>query len=169
MTWLYSTVWAAVALFVAGEAGKAAGGRWTAWAWRAWAAGVVLCAVHMALAMSLRYGWDHQEAVRHTAAQAATVYGVTWRGGLYVNYLFLALWAAETLWWSAFPASYVSRGATVTWGLRAFYLLVLFNAAVVFASPRGRIPGIALMAALVMVWAAGAVIERQPRLRSTGE
>ena len=155
MTWLHTTIWAAVALFVAGEAARAGGSRLARWGWRASAAGVVLCGVHMAVAMSVRYAWNHDDAVRQTAAQAATVYGVSWRGGLYVNYLFLALWAAETLWCRRYPASYSRQPAALRWGVRAFYLVILFNAAIVFASPRRRIIGVALMSALVMAWAAG--------------
>jgi hypothetical protein len=152
---LFATIWAAAALFVAGEVAKVQlTGRVREEAWKAWALGVALCAIHMALAMWLRYGWHHDEAVRQTAAQAAAVYGVTWRGGLYVNYLFLIIWAGDTVWWGASPVSYTARASWLTWTLRGFYFVILFNAAVVFASARGRIVGIALMAILVAAWAA---------------
>src|SRR5438876_9284905 len=34
-------------------------------------------------------GRTHEAAVRSTATQAAEIYGVAWRGSLYVNYVFL--------------------------------------------------------------------------------
>jgi hypothetical protein len=152
---LFTTIWAAVALFVAGEVAKTpVPGRLREGAWKAWALGLALCAIHMALAMSVRYAWHHEAAVRETAAQAAAVFGVTWQGGLYVNYLFLIVWGWDTAWWARSPASYAARPSWQTRTLRTFYFVILFNATVVFASVRGRVAGIALMAILLAVWAA---------------
>jgi hypothetical protein len=99
-TALYLTIWLTVILFVAGEAGKHFARadnslKWPRWAW---AVGVVLCAVHMVIAMAVRYGWSHRDAVLATAEQAAAVYGIGWSGGLYVNYVFLLIWAGEIAW-----------------------------------------------------------------------
>ena len=161
---LFTTIWAAVALFVAGEVGKIQmTGRVREGAWRAWALGLALCAIHMALAMSVRYAWHHEAAVLETAAQAAAVYGITWRGGLYVNYLFLIVWGGDTAWWARSPASYAARPSWQTRTLRIFYFVILFNATVVFASARGRVAGIALMVILLAVWAATPA-RSEPRL-----
>jgi hypothetical protein len=151
---LYATIWTAMAFFVAGEVGKARDPRRGAdgWGWRIWMAGAVLCAVHMAIAMAVRHGWSHQAAVEATARQTARVYGVDWGGGLHVNYAFLAAWTAEAAWWGISPARYVNRTAFVTWTLRLFFFVVIFNAVVVFARPAGRIAGAILVAALTWTW-----------------
>jgi hypothetical protein len=160
---LYATVWAAVALFVAGEAGKrqiriGAGAPFAgvrpraAWAWSCWAAGAILCAIHAAVAFPARYAWSHDAAVRATAAQTEAVLGVGWGGGIYVNYVFIAVWIAEAIWWRLGPDSYFARPRDLTAILRAFYFVVLANAAVVFAAPARRGAGALLIAALLMIW-----------------
>jgi hypothetical protein len=153
-TALYSTIWLSMILFVAGEAGKRylRAENTSLWPWSAWAVGVVLCAVHMGIAMAVRYGWSHQDAVRATAEQAAAVYGVSWSGGLYVNYVFLPIWAGETAWWRIAPRTYRSRGARLVWLLRAFYFTIIVNAVVVFARPVMRPLGMVLIAALAVTW-----------------
>jgi hypothetical protein len=153
-TALYAAIWTALVLFVAGEAGKArdalCGAR--GWGWRAWTAGAVLCAAHMAMAMALRHGWSQQAAAAATARQTARVYGIDWAGGLYVNYAFLVVWIAEAVWWGLSPAHYAVRNAAVTWTLRSFYFVVIFNGVVIFAGPPGRIAGVLLVAGLVWTW-----------------
>ena len=92
---LFLTIWVALAFFVAGEAGKgplATEGRPPQWARPVFIAGAVLAIVHAAIAFAIRYGWDHELAVTATAAQSAQIYGFAWRGSIYVNYAFLALW-----------------------------------------------------------------------------
>jgi hypothetical protein len=153
-TALYVTIWLSMILFVAGEAGKRfaradSSMKWPRWAWTI---GVTLCAVHMGMAMAVRYGWNHQEAVRATAEQAAAVYDINWRSGLYVNYVFLLIWAGETAWWAASPRTYLSRGAILEWSLRTFYFVIIFNAVVVFARPMMRPVGMLMIAALVATW-----------------
>jgi hypothetical protein len=153
-TALYSTIWLSMILFVAGEAGRGfvRADRNLKWPWWAWAIGVTLCAVHMGIALALHSGWSHQEAVRATTEQAAAVYGISWSGGLYVNYAFLLIWAGETAWWAMSPRTYLSRSATVVWSLCAFYFVIIFNAVVVFARPVMRPAGLVLIAVLVGTW-----------------
>jgi len=148
---LYATIWFSVLLFVLGEGGKREG-RPCRWAWHLWAFGAVLCAVHMLLAMGIRHGWSHQSAIESTAAQTQAVYGLNWGGGVYVNYAFLAVWIAELIWWRASPAAFFSRPSFATWSLRTFYLIVLFNAAVVFASGFRALAGLLLIASLLWIW-----------------
>jgi len=162
---LYATIWVALALFVAGEAGKPAplsgrgrghgeaeaatrGSR----AWRVWAIGALLAAVHIPIAFAARYDWSHLAAEQETARRTAEMFGVYWAGGVFVNYLFIAAWLVEAWWWRARPAGYARRPAWLVWTLRGFYLIIIVNAAVVFASPIGRWPGAALVAALVWIW-----------------
>ena len=153
-TALYVTIWVSMLLFVAGEAGKrfVRADNTSKWPWRAWCIGVALCAVHMGVAMAVRHGWSHQDAVRATAEQAAAVYGISWSGSLYVNYVFLLIWAGETAWWAISPGAYLSRGAVLVWSLRVFYFVIIVNAVVVFARPAMRPAGLLLIAALVGAW-----------------
>jgi hypothetical protein len=67
---------------------------------------------------------------------------------VYVNYAFAGLWLADAIWWRASPEGYRHRSAAVTWALRVFYFVVILNAAVIFASARGRLVGVPLVTAL---------------------
>jgi hypothetical protein len=169
---LYATIWVALALFVLGEAGKPAPmsargadrseprasaraaelALATAVAWRIWALGALLAAVHIPIAFAARYQWSHLAAEQETARRTAEMFGVYWAGGVFVNYLFIAAWLVEAWWWRARPAGYARRPAWLVWPLRAFYLVIIVNAAVVFASPIGRWPGAVLVAALIWIW-----------------
>ena len=152
---LYATVWIALALFVAGEAGKRAlerGGAAVGRLWLASTLGAFLCTAHMLIAFAVRHGWSHAVAVAVTARQTAEVFGVSWGGGVYVNYLFVTLWLTEACWWRAAPLAYARRPRWIDWALRAFYALVIVNAAIVFASPAGRVAGVPLVAALLWAW-----------------
>jgi hypothetical protein len=152
---LYATVWTALALFVAAEAGrnrlrhKPALARWVG---PALLGGAALLVLHILIALGARYGWDHAAAVRETARQAAGVYGFEWQGNIYVSYAFVLLWLIAALRWRA------SRDAphsptTGTWIWRAFFMLVIANGAVVFATtPASRTFGAVLVLTLAWAW-----------------
>ena len=65
-----------------------------------------------------------------------------------MNYLFLAVWVADA--WSWRRARVLSP--PILWGLRAFYFLIIVNAAVVFATGWRRGLGIAVIAWLAVLW-----------------
>jgi hypothetical protein len=149
---LYGTIWIALTLFVLAEVLKAHGTGRCAWAWRLSIAGVALCAVHMGVALASRYAWDHAAAAADTARQAAAVYGAAWGGAIYVNYVFLGTWLADACWSSAGRRSGRIASLLTRWPLRAFYLLIVFNAAVVFARAPARIAGLVLVGVLIWAW-----------------
>jgi hypothetical protein len=151
---LYTTIWLSLCLFVVGEAGKPRSRHavTTSWPWRLWVLGALICIVHMAIALDVRHGWSHRSAVEETARQTAAVYGIEWGGGVYVNYLFVIVWLAESWWWRRDPEGYACQPTALTWTLRAFYLIVIVNAAIVFASPARRIAGAVLVMFLIWVW-----------------
>jgi len=154
---LYATIWLALALFVAGETGRSFARRATAppaWAWWAFTAGLLLAIVHTLLSLAMVHDWVHDDAVRATAMQTEAMFGVGVGWGVYVNYVFLAVWLGDAWWWRAAPAGFV-RPAAVTWTLRAFYMIVIFNAAVIFAAGWRRIAGLALVSWLARGWSAG--------------
>lgn len=150
---MYWTVWLALALFAGGEVGKrsrAAHGH--PWAWPCSALGALLLVIHIVLAMAVRHGWSHAAAIASTASQTKAVFGIDWGGGLYVNYVFVAVWTAELLWWRLAPSRYELRRPALMWVSRVFYLIVIANAAVIFAAGWRRILGAAIVAALLVAW-----------------
>lgn len=154
-TALYVTVWVALGLFVIGEIGARAMWRHGValpWAWYALAAGAALLATHIVLALVVHHQGSHAAAVAATAEQTRAVYGVAWGGGVYVNYAFMALWLAEVIWWRVAPDRYVARAWIWTFGVRATWLVMLTNAAIVFAAPSRRPAGATLVAALLWAW-----------------
>jgi hypothetical protein len=152
---LYAAIWLALVCLVLGELGRRRQrqtGVHTLWATKFSAVGVLLTAAHTLLAIGVAYDWDHARAVQLTAERAATVYGVAWPGSLYVNYVFIAWWAADVTWWWLRPASFVGRPALLEWAWRALVLTMTVNGAIIFASPAGRVAGVPLVAALLFVW-----------------
>ena len=153
---LYVTIWMGLVLFALGETGRirqGTGGR-PRWAWWAFAAGLVSTIVHTLLAFDLVHDWIHDDAVRSTAMQTEAVFGVAAGWGVYVNYAFLGIWLADLWWWRAAPAGRIRPGV-LTWTLRAFYMIVIFNGAVVFATGAGRLLGAAIVGWLCFVWTPG--------------
>jgi hypothetical protein len=151
---LYLTIWCALALFVVGETGRSLARRGSpapAWAWWAFTLGLVLALVHTLLAFDIVHNWVHDGAVEATARQTQEVFGIRVGWGVYVNYVFLAVWLADAWWWRVSPDLH-RRPAAVTWVLRGFSLLIIFNGAVVFAAGWRSILGLLVVSWLVRVW-----------------
>jgi hypothetical protein len=153
---LYLTIWLALALFVIGETGRAFARHRSppGWAWWAFTLGLVLAIIHTLISFDIVHGWVHDDAVRATAIQTEAMFGVSAGWGVYVNYLFFAVWLADAWWWRSAPAGYL-RPAAITWTLRAFYMVVIFNAAVIFAVGWRRLMGLVLVSWLSRTWSAG--------------
>jgi hypothetical protein len=157
MTALYGTIWLSLLLFTAGESGRSFTRRGSdppPWAWWTFTAGLALAVIHTLLAFAVVHQWSHADAVRRTADQTASIYGVSFGAGVYVNYVFLAIWLADLWWWRASPRGY-ARPVIAVWLLRAFYMVIVFNAAVVFAGGLRRIGGLLLVSWLARVWSPG--------------
>jgi hypothetical protein len=116
----------------------------------AWTIGTILSLIHVTLAFEFVYAWNHAAATDATAQQAANRFGWGWRGGIYVNYVFLALWLADTCWWWIAPVSHGTRSLRFEGARLAIFLFMFFNGAVVFASAGGRWVGIAAIAAVLL-------------------
>lgn len=126
------------------------------WARAIWTIGVALALIHVALAFHLVYAWDHEAAVAATARQAADRFGWGWRGGIYVNYVFLVFWLADVWWWWLAPVSRASRSPRIEAARLAFFTFMFFNGAVVFASGTGRLVGIAAVTVVLISTASAA-------------
>ena len=154
MLLLYVTIWVALGMFVAGETGRwlaQRGAHAPAWAWWTFTLGLVLALVHTALAFGLVHAWNHADAVNATARQTEAIFGARVGWGVYVNYVFYAVWLADAIWWRVSP-DLSRRPAAVTWALRAFYLVIILNAAVIFAAGPRRLLGLLLISWMLRVW-----------------
>jgi len=112
--------------------------------------GWLALASHSALAFELRHGWSHAAALRDTARQTEALFGRSFGVGLFVNYFFLALWTLEAAWWWLAAARYRFRDRRLDWSVRAFFLFMFVNGAVVFA--RGPLRGLGAAAVLLVAW-----------------
>lgn len=144
---LYVSIWIALSLFVAGQAFRP-----TRRGLSLSVAGLVAAVIHILIAMGAVHGWSHASAIAATAAQTNAFFGLDWGGGVYVNYAFIALWAGELVWWRARPERYGAWSGWSLWLVRAFYFIVIANAAVVFASGWRRILGAVLVSALTITY-----------------
>ena len=120
------------------------------WARAIWTIGITLACVHVGLAFELVYGWNHEAAVAATVQQAADRFGWGWRGGIYVNYAFLALWLGDVCWWWLAPSSRAARPAGIETARIALFAFMFFNGAVIFASGIGRIVGVASVSLAIL-------------------
>src|SRR5262245_56138147 len=106
------TIRVAMALYVTSLAlrVRAEGRRtWLVPARLAWTAGCACFFVHVACAFQFYHAWSHRAAYEETARQTAETVGLAWGGGLFVNYVFAAVWASDAGWWLAWPEQYQTR------------------------------------------------------------
>ena len=148
------TIWAALALYVAGEYGRARRPP-AAWARPAWLLGALAYLAHVAAAFAVHHDWSHANAWAHTAARTEALIGLHWGGGLWVNYGFTAIWIGEGLWWALRPAGHALRSAVWTPAIRGAFVFMIANGAVIFVSGPRRLLGIGVLAALVWIWRGG--------------
>lgn len=152
-------------------------GAWVASEWRrlrgcsdpraasAWTAGAVALAVHVALAFQLVHHWSHDAARAEVARQTLERMGAAVGVGIWVNYTFLLLWAADAAWWRLRPASYLGRPRGLDAAARLFVAFMFFNGTVVFARGPMRVVGTLAFAALGAAWWHG----RRAKMRQEGK
>lgn len=150
---LYATIWASMTALAASE-----------WARRRRvtfgplsplalsSAGLAALVVHIGIAILHHHGGRHAEAVEATARLTEQVYGIRWGGGVYVNYAFVAAWAAYLWWWRAHVNAPIASRHPGVLVARAVLFLIIVNALVIFASPVTRPLGVALSIALLWAW-----------------
>ena len=92
--------------------------RWT------WLASWILCVVHVLCAFHFVHSWNHAAALIHTAEMTERVVGIHWSGGLYINYIFLAVWGTDAF--GQFRSRVTSKM------MHAVAAFMMFNATVVF-------------------------------------
>jgi hypothetical protein len=141
------TAWLAALCYPAGPAGRVGAPR----LFRAvWTAGLAALLLHIVAAFELRHGWSHRAAVEETARATREVTGLALGAGIWVNYVFAALWLADAAWWWADAPGHRRRAAWIHFGLHGFLLFLLFQATVVFARGSARWGGAVVTAAGVV-------------------
>jgi hypothetical protein len=149
------TVRLALGLYAFALAGRLLAKRHPSWmipARWAWTLGCVAYLAHVVSAFHFRHGWSHEAAYRETAGRTEGLFGSTWGGGLYLNYLFTLVWAADVLWWWLGRASYERRPRWLEWTVQGFLAFMAFNGAVIFATGPVRWAGLGACAALAVLW-----------------
>ena len=115
-----------------------------------WTAGCLLFVLHVAAAFHYFHGWSHRHAYHETAKQTGELVGTDWGGGLYLNYLFTIVWAADaTWWWGGGLGRYVRRPPWVDFSIHGFMSFMALNATVVFE--RGPTRWVGAGAAVLLV------------------
>ena len=99
-------------------------------------------------------GWSQADALRGTTRLTQQMFDVHFPQALYANYVFYAVWLADVVVEGGCPTTTI-RPASTTWLLRGFYMLILFNAAVVFAMGWRRILGLLIVSWLARTWSRG--------------
>lgn len=144
----------ATVAWAAGEALMRQSPRSDRWARSIWTIGLALALAHVVLAFELVYDWNHDAAVAATVRQTVDRFGWGWRGAVYVNYAFLAVWLADVCWWWIAPVSHASRSRRIETPRLVLFAGMFLNGAVVFASGAGRLVGIASMTVVLLASAA---------------
>jgi hypothetical protein len=168
---LYVTIWVSMAALGASEwvrRGRDLSARRSAFLLSA--VGLALLVTHIAIAIFHHHGGDHAAAVAETARLTEAVYGVAWGGGVYVNYAFVATWAAYLWWWRRDPDPVIDSRHPAVVGLRVVLFILIVNALVVFASAWTRPLGVIICAVLLWAWwwpTAAAPLAPAGRARST--
>lgn len=125
---------------------RMAGARW------AWSVGCGFFLVHVACAFSYFHQWSHEAAYRETARQTAELTGWQWGGGLFINYVFAAVWVAMVLrWWFA-PASAIDRASRWDAIWHGFFFSMMLNGGVIFVHGPMRWVGILFCGGLALLW-----------------
>ena len=147
------TIWLALALYGAAQVARRRQGTTTKVAGR-WLLilGCGLYLAHVTLAFQVHHHWSHAAAYASTAAQTETLTGWRWGGGIYINYLFSALWVSEATWWWFWPDHYRHRGRRLELAVRNVFLFMIVNGAIVFVSGPQRWCGVAIVGVLLSAW-----------------
>ncbi len=140
-----ASVWLALLCYPAGPLGIAVstkpGQRVTR---LVWTLGCAAFLVHVVSSFHLFYDWSHSVAVNETAKQVAELTGRPFGAGIYLNYVFTAVWVFDAVWWWFNEASYRRRSWIGVLFAHGFFLFMIFNATVVFEDGAVRIMGLAV-------------------------
>jgi hypothetical protein len=116
-----------------------------------WTCGFLLYLGHVAAAFQFRHHWSHEAAYEETARRTAELFGTPSGAGLYCNYAFTLVWAADVIWiwWNEETHR---RRRWIVMAIHSFMAFMFFNATVVFGSGWVRWMGLMVTLAIGMLW-----------------
>ena len=118
------------------------------WARAVWTGAIALALIHVAWpSTSSTDGIMRRPSRQPPGKRRARGWG--WRGGIYVNYLFLLFWLADACWCGPLPQRTLTLAPAGDARLAAF-LFMFVNGAIVFASGAGRFAGIASVTTVLL-------------------
>lgn len=133
-----------------------------------WLIGSLLSLLHAIVTMAFYHQFKHALAYEDTAHQTEQAIGVAVGFGIWLNYVFVAVWLLDALWMNGYPSNYLARHRTVdrlTYGFLAF---IAFNGAIVFEAGPVRWVGIVAIIVLAAIWKSrGRAIEKAESLANS--
>ena len=150
----HTTIWFALVGYAMGAAGDFAtrSDRCARLARGAWTVGCALLVAHILCAFHFYHDWNHAAAVAETARQTREQIGVDSGWGVYVNYLFAAVWIADAAWWWVGETTRARRPRWLSVAVHAFLFFIVFNATIVFGGLAARTFGAIVCLSVVTVW-----------------
>jgi hypothetical protein len=149
-----ASVWLALVCYPAGPLGIAISTNRGRRAMRlVWTLGGAVFLVHVITSFHFFYDWSHAVAVAETARQVAELTGRGFGAGIYLNYVFTAIWVFDAAWWWFDAAGYQRRSWIGVLLAHGFFLFMIFNATVVFEDGATRAMGLAVTAVGVIALA----------------
>jgi hypothetical protein len=116
-----------------------------------WTAGCALLWAHIAAAFHFYHQWSHTLAFEDTARQTQELLGFAVGEGVYVNYVFAAVWTIDAAyWWLAGLGRYATRPRWLSLTVHAFLLFIVANATITFRTGASRWIAAAVLLALVV-------------------
>jgi hypothetical protein len=113
-----------------------------------WSIGAAFATFHTLTALHAFHAGSLNEAIESTARRTEELFGVRVGWGVYVNYLFVALWWIDAFWRLRFRAS---NYRPIEIAIDLFLIAISFFGAVVFAT--GPIRYLGISAIMFWIWA----------------
>jgi hypothetical protein len=156
------TVRLAMVLYVVGLGTWMLAGTRASWlraARLAWTIGCGFFLAHVICTFGFVHHWNHAAAYAETARRTEELTGISWGGGLYLNYAFTVLWAADVgFWWRSLDRSRPGRIGIM---IQVFLAFIAFNATVVFGSGLIRWLGAGATVILIILFCLRALAKRE--------
>lgn len=117
-----------------------------------WLVGATAAFGHSALALLSFHDGSHAAAFEATAQQTEELLGVAVGVGLYVNYIFVAVWLVDALLRCFRADLYRLLPYWYRVAMYSFLIFIAFNGTVVFKDGWLRLLGLIVTAALLVMW-----------------